>query len=126
MQHPLPTPASILPIVRSTLREVTRLLPVMRVIHMIIRHQEDLCLLRETTAIIRRRRSVEAMWTITECAGLLHLPVTSLVLATTALRIQLHILVAIHPRRLGIMTDMTGGPLLPMIDMVVILPLPPL
>lgn len=44
---------------------------------------------------------------ITECVDLLHLPVTSLDLATTALRTQLRILVAIHLWRLG-MTDMTG------------------
>jgi hypothetical protein len=59
---------------------------------------------------------------ITECVGLhLHLPVSSLALATTALRTQLHILVAIPLRRLETMTDMTGDPLLTMTDMVVIL-----
>ena len=56
--------------------------------------------------------------------GLLRLPVTSLALATTALRIQLRILVAIRLRRLGSMIDMTGGPLLPMTDTVVTLLLP--
>jgi len=62
---------------------------------------------------------------ITECVGLhLHLPVTNLALATTALRTQLHILVAILLQRLETMIDMTGDPLLPLIDMVVILPLP--
>jgi len=64
---------------------------------------------------------------ITECVGLhLHLPVMSLALATTALRTQLHILVAIPLRRLGTMIDMIGDPLLTTTDMVLILPLPPL
>jgi len=64
---------------------------------------------------------------ITECVGLhLHLPVTSLALVTTALRTQLHILVAIPLRRLETMIDMTGDPLLRLKDMVVTLPLPPL
>lgn len=61
---------------------------------------------------------------ITECVGLhIRLPVTSLALATTALRTQLHILVAIPLRRLETMIDMTGD-LLPLKDMVVTLPLP--
>jgi hypothetical protein len=53
---------------------------------------------------------------ITECVCLhIHLPVTSLTLATTALRTQLHILVAIPLRRLETMIDMTGD-LLPLKD----------
>ena len=60
---------------------------------------------------------------ITECVGLhLHPPVTSLALATTVLRTQLHILVAIPLQRLETMIDMTGDLLLK--DMVVTLPLP--
>jgi hypothetical protein len=63
----------------------------------------------------------------TECVGRhRHLPVTSLGLATTALRTRLHILVAIPLRRLETMTDTTGDPLLTMTDMVVMPPLPPL
>ena len=61
---------------------------------------------------------------ISECVGRhRHLPVTSLALAITALRTQLHIIVAILLRRLETMIDMTGGPLLTTTDMVVILPL---
>jgi len=61
---------------------------------------------------------------ITECVGLhIHLPVTSPALVITALRTQLHILVAIPLRRLETMIDMTGDPL-PLKDMVVTLPLP--
>jgi hypothetical protein len=60
---------------------------------------------------------------ITGCVDLLHLPVTSLALATTALRTQMHILVAFHLRRLGTMTDMTDDPL-PTTDTVITLLLP--
>jgi hypothetical protein len=61
MQHPLPIAGSIRRIVKSTLLEVIRPLPVMRVTHTIIRHPEGLYLLRETTAIMRRPRFAGAM-----------------------------------------------------------------
>jgi len=125
MQRPLPMLANIPSIAKSIPLEVIHLLPVMLVTRTIILRLEDRRLLRENTAIILSPLFAGVMWTITECVGLLiHLPGTSLALATMALRTQSHTLVAIHLRHLGTMTDMTGAPLLPMIDMVVILPLP--
>jgi hypothetical protein len=124
MQRPLPMLANILSIVKSIPLGVIHLLPVMLVTRTIILRLEDRCLLRETTAIILSPLFAGVMWMITECVGLIHLPGTSLALATMALRTQSRTLVAIHLRHLETMTDMTGAPLLPMIDMVVILSLP--
>jgi hypothetical protein len=121
MQRLLPIPASIRLIVKSTPLEAIRHPLVTLVIHTIILHLEDLSLPHETIVITLRPKFAGAMWTITECVGLLRLPVTNLALDTTALRTQLHILAAIHLRRLGTMTDMIGGPLLPMKDTVVTL-----
>jgi hypothetical protein len=107
--------------VKSTPLGAIRHLPVTLVTHTIILHLEDPSLPHGTIVNTPLPQFVGGMWTITECVGLLHLPVTSLALDTTALRTQLHILAAIHLRRLGTMIDMIGGPLLPMKDMVVTL-----
>jgi len=56
MDLPLPTPASIRPIAKSTRLEVTHLLPVMLVTHTIILRLEDLSLPLETIAITLHRR----------------------------------------------------------------------
>jgi len=126
IRPPLPIPEIIRPIVRSTRPEVTHPLPVMLVTHTSIPRLEDQPLPLETIAIILRPQFAGAIWTITECVGLLHLPATSLALATTALRTQLPILVPIHLRRPETMTDTIGAPLHPMTDMVATFPLLPL
>jgi hypothetical protein len=122
MQRRLRTPASSRLIVKSTLLEATRHLPVTLATHTTILHLEDLSLPHETIAITPRPKSAGAMWMITGCVGLrLRLPVTSLALDTTVLRTRLHILAAILLQRLEITTDTIGGPLLPMKDTVVTL-----
>jgi hypothetical protein len=122
MQRRLRTPASSRLIVKSTLLEATRHLPVTLATHTTILHLEDLSLPHETIAITPRPQFAGAMWMITGCVGLrLRLPVTSLALDTTVLRTRLHILAAILLQRLEITTDTIGGPLLPMKDTVVTL-----